>query len=687
MGDTVQMPDGTLVEMPDNPTPQQIAALRRVAETGNLKEIGRTTDKAVRGGLTAFPGFMGDVGLAAARNPDKLPWMMRVPMELTRQIPGVANAIDNTKFGDVTNTIQTFGGAAPPISQPQTELGKTVGNVGESTVAALTGGGAASAWQKATMGFWGGMGGEGAARTLGDGPVQRILGAMLGSGAAAKAQGMFPNAVEAIQKGNSSMTKQDWSYAEGMKKVLEKLGLPHLNSQLLGPRSIMPDWMFHASGNQNARPAIKSHLAKVADKAEKQLDDKSELMVRLPVNMNSSSSAALDEVQQAAGKKITSLREGADKAFETGMPSGSYTQDHIRRLHDDLVALAHSSKFGETSSAGKSILRFAGQLKDPKGEASLKAALKTDDPMNALGNAKEYVDDMQKISNLLRGKSMHEVSPSGWDTSAKDAIRERVKAFTPEFNASRQAKADYMKNEYEPVAKSLTGKIAAMGGGNQPDKMTASPAMLDLFSKAAPVEIEMLGKNLGGDAVGTLLREHIQRSMRQSWEDGAKSGMHDTAKLSNLYANLYGTREKRQAMDTAMRVYLDNGTMQTDPKVRAEIIKGFRHVLNGLETYKNVHLNPGISSAQSLDQTAKGVLRTAIAPIRSVFVGLGASNTDQTYKQMTEIMLSPNGLKIMQQIGNSPKPDRIRTAAMAILAQGQEGANATGLYPNNPPGE
>ena len=67
----VKMPDGALVDMPDNPTPEQRAALQAILskapqaaaptpkeEASGLGETARVIGKSIYGGLTSLPRFV-----------------------------------------------------------------------------------------------------------------------------------------------------------------------------------------------------------------------------------------------------------------------------------------------------------------------------------------------------------------------------------------------------------------------------------------------------------------------------------------------------------------------------------------------------------------------------------------------------------------------------------------------------
>jgi len=73
----VKMPDGALVDMPDNPTPEQRAALRAIlskgatapvaapkekSSGGGLGETARVVGKSLYGGLTSLPRFVMQAG-------------------------------------------------------------------------------------------------------------------------------------------------------------------------------------------------------------------------------------------------------------------------------------------------------------------------------------------------------------------------------------------------------------------------------------------------------------------------------------------------------------------------------------------------------------------------------------------------------------------------------------------------
>jgi len=126
----VKMPDGALVDMPDNPTPQQRAALQAILSKGvaapvtapkegssGLGETARVVGKSIYGGLTSLPRFVMQAG-------DWLEEKMPTPDWTKIPIPGYEQLAGADK-------------AVREAVEPKTKTGKVVGNIGEAAVGAI----------------------------------------------------------------------------------------------------------------------------------------------------------------------------------------------------------------------------------------------------------------------------------------------------------------------------------------------------------------------------------------------------------------------------------------------------------------------------------------------------------------------------------------------------------------------
>ncbi len=683
----VMMPDGTAVEMPDNPSLQELSALQQVLAAGEkggvregFREAGRVLDKTVRKGLTALPAFIGDSALATMRNMRDLPSIPN-PLMLPGMIdkamdPQRKSAVHNTKWGDVQQALETGAGLAPPVSQPQTEIGKATANVLEPVVSAAAGGGLANLGQRAGIGLASGVGGELAARATDDNPLARAAGSLVGGGAAGVVGAWRPNATELVQDATKSMRPSDWKKAKVLEEILKKEGLPHLKSQLLGPRSTLDDVIGAASSNPSVRPKMVTAMSNAPKEVEELVNLKS--LGNLPPTIGERGQA-LDDVQQAAQNSIRNLKTKSNDAFVKAMPPETlnYPPARVESLYNQLQALAKSPKYGETSDAGKAIRRYAEDLvagtkavdpADVLNPTVVLRAQKAGIPLEKIAppqeGQKEFVTNAHKINNLIKEMNAKvSASPDYLGLPVAD-VKKIMVAGTPEFNAAREAKQISMVRDVNPVKKSLVGQIAEMGGGVKPDKVTAKDSAIDLtFNRGLkPQEIVKLADHIGGDGVGALLREHISKTMQKTWPSDLKRTEQTVNAPAHLVDALAGSNWKRQNINAALEV-----TAKASGANPQEVQKGFYQLVKALETYKDVKLASGVSpgqTAQTAGTNLPGALAEPFGTTRRVF---GAQATTKTYDKLADLILAPDGLKQLEALGRAPAPERLKALAISLI--------------------
>jgi hypothetical protein len=379
---TVTFTDGTTAiykGVPDDITPEGVIQRatsenkKGVAEVDGgkpggvgaaVKEVGRVADQTVRGGVTALPGTVGDAALGVARSPKVLDAMgpMGMATKLAMKIPGLADIINERKWGDATQALQTAGGALPPVSEPQTKAGKIIGGIGESAVSAATGGGAGTMGSRAVIGAGGGAGAEAAGAAFDDNPIAKVLGALLGGAGTAVAQAWKPNAKQLIQESTSQMKDSDWAKAKVLKELADRQGLPTVSSQLLGPRSTLDDVVTQASADPTARGKLITHVEgaqKAANKAMQGIVEQ-----KLPITLGERTQA-LDDIQGAAKAHIESLKSNANKDFVAAMPEtslGILARSIQRLFTTSSWQWRNLQSMAELPSKGRQSLAFAEQL-------------------------------------------------------------------------------------------------------------------------------------------------------------------------------------------------------------------------------------------------------------------------------------------------------------------------------------
>lgn len=657
----VKMPDGALVEMPDNPTPEQLAGLAALSDSplrAAAKETGRVLHKAVQGGLTGMPGMMGEVAAGFGRNPDvavkagPLGLALGLPSWLLEKVTGTAPL----PFGETLKGVQDLGGALP-LSKPQTETGKAIANIGEAAVGNLVGGGSGTWGSKLLTGLAAGSGSEGAARLFGDNMLTRLLGGLAGGTVAGVAQAVKPNASTMIKQATEQVTDADWKRAKVLESTLDQEGISHLKSQLLGPRSTLDDIVATASTHPKARPSLITKVENSAEEARKAVERNS--MTNLPINIGERPKV-LDDVQAMAEAHIQGLKGKSNEVFVNKMPALDLElpEAKVADLFRKLNAVADSPKYGPTSPQGVAIKNFAEKLKNPDYSPDLEGAVSP------------YLTNAHQINNLIKGDNLRALKKDGLAGLPDKEIKSIVQAFTPEFDAARNAKQTFMETRVNPAQKSLLGQIAGLGGGQRPDKVTAGDRAVELvFSKTTeqPAAIKELAGQIGGDGVGQLLREHISKNLNNVIKASKDQGQQVQTPVDFVHA-IAGTTAQRKNLEAAI---IENAQAQgANPWA---VRNGFYKLLKALETTKDLKIAGGVDRASTGFEAGKSVAGAAVAPASRAGRWLWERTTAKTYTEIANLVTSKDGLKQLEAIAKAPGQDLARQLLYSTVSATAEG--------------
>ena len=689
----VQMPDGAMVELPDNPTPEQLQQLRALSPSPGMataREIGRVADKGLRGGLTALPGMIGDITLSSLKNLhkgfDALPKLapgIGLPgltaLQTLAEL-GKTGPVQDTGFGDVTKNIQTLGGSLPPVSKPQTESGKALGNILEAITATVAGGGTGTVGQKAAVGAGAGSGGELAARLLDDNPLSRFLGSVVGGGAVSAGQALVPNSDKLIRQATEHVTDKDWTKAREVEKTLNASGIPHLKSQLLGPRSTLDDVVATASSNPSVRPKLATQTEGAPAAATSAIDDWT--VRNLQPSSPLSRSEVLSDVQEAAAGALGKIKTKSNTAFERAMPPKhiEYDQGRVRTLYNSLRQLADDPRFGKTADTGKALEKFAERLVAKrtwdlsnvhpvvlaKAQNEAKAAGRTFDPSLVPG-AKEsirFVTNAHKINNLNKEAKLMSAKEDFKGLPVSD-IRRIMNQATPEFNVARDAKRSIIEREFNPASRGLTGQLAQMGGGVKQEKLTAKDtAISTIFNPTQPQgqAIRDLAKTMGGDQVGELLREHIGKTVQSVLKSDDKSPRRF---VQAMYESPAQKENLEAALDVAAAHYKQNP---------AAVKVGFRRLMEALDSFQDLRLASGVSPGATAAEASQNVFSKIIRPITTFGRTTDQLATTKTYKQIADLVSSADGLQKLQAIAKAKKPEAMRQLVIGVLTSTSQAA-------------
>lgn len=653
----VKMPDGAVVDMPDNPSAEQMAALQKVLSASSANPIAegaKVIGTSLYGGVTSLPRFVKEAG-------DWLESKMPTPEWSKVPIPG-ADAIGKADM------------AIRSALQPETETGKTLGRIGEAAVGAVAGpGGLAAPVKSALIGASAGGGSELAAKAFGDNAVTRLLGGLAGGGAMAVGQAMRPNAESMLKTATRGMSDADWQKAKILEATLEQQGLPHLKSQLLGPTSSVADLVQQASANPQVRPSLLKATSGVVPKTEEALNVW--MSGTLPVAA-AERRGLLQDVQNVAKQADVAGVRRANAAYEAAMPAdGLYKGDYIANLRQTLADLANSERYGPASAGGKAILRFA-QTKLPRETPGVPATAGSivdefGKPLATTPAIPAATPPMEKqhLNNLI--KDLNVLSQQeGWKGLPVGDMKAVLKSFTPEFEGARAAKSAVMQGDVNPMRQGLAGQITRMGGGPDAAKYTAGDVVKLVFpaDKAQPAAIAKLAQDIGPDQVGMLLREHLTGA----WQNVSK-GLHGR---EGAPADFVAAIAGNSSMKSNLNAGLDAAAKAQGLNPGA-VRNGFYELTNALGTYKDLRLSTGVGGATTAFEAGKSVPGMAVAPQSRLGRYLWERASAKTYQKIADMVTSRDGLAQLEQIARTPDPKLKAALVRGVITGAVESGDNT----------
>ena len=664
----VKMPDGVLVEMPDNPTPEQLKALEQLQPASTdgekptlMQDVGRALDQTVRGGVLAFPGMIGDALVGQSKD-GKLPLnpFMSGLLALTgRSLRSLGVGENDNPMPSEALQLITGG----KIEKPEDPAMRALGNIGETAVSTMASGGgmgASAMKSKALIGTMSGAGAEGFARLFGDNAVSRVAGALLGGFIPATAGRFVPNSQQLLKQATSQIPKQDWRRAAALEQTLNASEIPHLKSQLLGGKSTLADLVAVAS----THPSVRPKLMAAAENSSEQSRKTFELWKNsnLPVAVDETKSV-LSDVQATATGKISNLKNQANAAYTNALPAGVsasvYTPAEVRTLAGSLRKLAADpSKFGPLSAGG----RFIGSLAD-----DVEASIQPSKILGPQGKPLEVGVRKGYINNLLKDLNTR-AEKEGYKGLSMDEVKTAIKTATPEFEAARAAKTTAMVSKVNPAQRGLMGQLAQMGGGVRPDRFTAKEGAINLvFPKdiRQPEAIIQLGKDMGGEGVGELLREHLGRSMERAVKLTSEAGK--PQQPFDFVKEIAGTNAQRQNIEAALKVTAES--MGANPSA---VRNGFYKLMRAFESTKDLKLPASVDRAVLQQQSGLNVPGLVVAPQSRLGRVLWERATKKTFNQIADIVMAPDGLKKLEEIAKSSKPATAEAYARAVLTSAQQ---------------
>lgn len=670
----VKMPDGALVDMPDNPTPEQRAALQAILskapqasvaapkkEPSGLGEAARVVGKSIYGGLTSLPRFVTQAGDWLEEKMPTPDWT-KIPIPGYEQIAGVDKAIRKAV-------------------EPKTKAGKVIGNIGEAAVGAVASpGGLAAPIRSALLGASAGVGSEAAAAAFGDNAVTRVLGGVAGGLTGGLATVAKTNRGTLAREALADARPEDIAVAVERMKAARDAGIPINLSQAM-PRASNIDAYVDALANskhgRNVTEQLRKQPQQVAFGVEEQ-------MANLPGQIRMPQVLA-NNAQEAAEASIRQGIDQATKAWQKFAPHGAAIPEGIVANFDkqlkamaakypntaqaDLINDVRSAlKTGQQTTGGSPLLDAAGNLINPptKGPAYLTDALQVkgaiDDVLQNFGARKLNTPGLQ-------GKELRRAQ------EVRGMFRDMIDLEVPQLAQANKAYEAVMSGVVDPLKKSVVGRVAGRAGANAAQEAPQA-RLFSVFEKGTV-------PGATSSEILTLEKAFRQAGQPEVFQDAAKSwlaGKVSTALKStdNRMPENIGERlrvafgDPRQ-LDQTSKGFEDvlAGLARSQGVPEAQYVKGFK---NFMEIVSDAARRPGsvrgVTPGEVKEMASEGVFKrlgqvSVMTPIRQPALKWASFLEADALSTMDKLLTTPEGVATLVKLGKQPPKSH---AAVTIMA-------------------
>ena len=672
----VKMPDGQLVEMPDNPTPEQQAALRAILakgatapavaapkqESSGLGETARVIGKSIYGGLTSLPRFIMQAG-------DWLEEKMPTPGWTKIPIPG---------YGKIAEADKAIREAV----EPKTKSGKVIGNIGEATVGAIASpGGLAAPIKSAIIGASSGAGSEAAAAAFGNNAVTRVLGGVAGGLTGGLVTAAKTNRGTLAREALSDARLEDLAVAVERMKAARDAGIPINLSQAM-PRGSNIDAYVDALANskhgRNVTEQLRKQPQQIAFGVEEQMANLPG-QIRMPqVLANNAQEAATAAIDTAKRTRTNAWQ----KAYDDGLlQSGQLTvpETAVSAAYQKLTDLANSVP---NTSKAKMLMDLRERLVTPDGFIT--------EPLQLNEILKDAAGRLKPVN----------LASSGLDAGVAKWVGKQISALRDDFGAAfepiQKANAVYQAATpaVDALKKSVVGRVAGRSGAQ--DTLEAPQSRLfSVFDK---------GTVPGATSSEILTLEKAFRNAGQPevYQDAAKSwlaGKVSTALKStdNRMPDNIGERlrvafgDPRQ-LDQTSKGFEDvlAGLARSQGVPEAQYVKGFK---NFMEIVSDAARRPGsvrgVTPGEVKEMASEGVFKrlgqvSVMTPIRQPALKWASVLEADALSTMDKLLTTPEGVATLVKLGKQPPKSHAAVTTMATFlgtnaaTQGGE-TNPTGI--------
>lgn len=683
MGQQVQMPNGDIVEMPDNPTPQQLQQLAAIQQ----KQANPSFGDQVMTGLGKAGDFLKNIGTAAYKGiadlaagagdalagsydyTDAARASMGLPVrQLTPN--AVSEALDKTGYQPkdrteqiTANIVRAMAGAA---TNPQ---GIMAGGGNIAKVMA----------QNALIGAASGAGGEAAGAVV-DNPYARLVGSLIGGGVAGTANAIrqSSNTASIAKKALSDVSPKDLETAKANMLQAQEAGVPINLSQAM-PKGSNIDAIVETLANNSYGRNISKMLqsdqpTNVAMALEGQL-------AGVPGEIAPSMQAPANAVNQAATSVVGAAKRARTAEFQQtlqdvgiGMPK-DVPEQAVQSAYQKLGATA--AQYPNTA-LGDMLSTLQGKL------------LNGD---NLITDANQLNEIFKETANSLKSPDL---ATKGIDAGRANYMRQVIDTMRNDlgdaFEPLRQANAGYRANTEEiinPLKQSVVGRLATARGA-KPDVEASTARLQGLFDRGTVpgspqseiIDLADALKNVSTATHGIDGPEAFQNAAKTWLADKlskvqSPSDSRVQTNAAQRFVQMFGNGQQPTAQSQGLKDVLA-GVARTQGVPEATYVQGMENLSKVIgmaarrpATVQGVNEAALNAMASGSPVSIAGRTRTGLLP--NLAERWNAAIRADAYSTMDRLLTSPEGVDMLKQLAaGNPTDPKIQAAVSTFLGTQSE---------------
>lgn len=707
----VQMPDGTFVNLSDNPSPEEVAAVKAAvakSQPGIWDTIKSGAADLARGAMNAGDFFtnnavqgktpMGALGTALAVVGDKV---------------GAATGVSKPgEFLKSTGTPQAEAALPTPQgdSVPRQYVRKGLEAVGGG-MATPAGPGALG---QVLPNFMGGVGGEAAARLLGDNAITRFLGGLAGSGATSFAQAKVtsPRAQDAnlAREALEGIDPKQLQAAQAFQAKAAEMGVKLDLAQALTATgasannlNTIRDLIANTKEGNKLQGLLRDQPKDVQASVSSHVGAMPGQDYSLPQAANNVQEAATKRIGMATKARTDAVREDYAKV---GMLPPEAQQAVIQELQSRLQVPGLSNeargviqellgKFQNAPAASTTPANARAAVvaaTKPSQKAAARAQLAEANSAQSATRPIHALDADVALSDALgsyKGSPTYLANPkaTGQVRGVGGAVNGLLQQGSPAIQAAERKFASISESDVNPLKQGPVGQFAT-SRGYAPDRAASVAKLTSFFDAGAapgnPISpIKILGNELEKSESGTFADAF--KSWLTSKIDKHAVGeldanqAHPDALARGIYGEIFGSAKRYEGVKQAVSLVAEQNGVPP-----AQAVAGLENLGRVLKGASNRPQSvQGVSQEQLQQMSGHSLSANALRvfgflPFERSARWLENRQTTATFKTFDELLTSPEGAATLARLGKTSPT----SPAFGALLQGFETGTLQGYKTN-----